>query len=104
MDPEEALRLKAEAARIAAEVFASAGSAAEAPDEDGEPTKASPPQLTCCSSQIVILTEDGPISLLPHSHDAWSQKLSHCLPDLFWEQALWESGQTRNWQPFWFEP
>ncbi len=41
LDPEEALRLKAEAARIAAEVFASAGSAAEAPDEEGETTKAS---------------------------------------------------------------
>ncbi len=67
MDPEEALRLKAEAARIAAEVFASAGSAAEAPDEDGEPTKANSPQLTCCSSQSVILTEDGAISLLPRS-------------------------------------
>ena len=39
-DPEEALRLKAEAARIAAEVFASAGPTADAPEE-GETTKAS---------------------------------------------------------------
>ena len=35
MDPEEALRLKAEAASIAAEVFANAGSAAEIPEEEG---------------------------------------------------------------------
>ena len=40
VDPEEALRLKAEAARIAAEVFASTGPAADTPEE-GETTKAS---------------------------------------------------------------
>lgn len=39
VDPEEALRLKAKAARIAAEVFANAEPPADAPDEEEQPAK-----------------------------------------------------------------
>lgn len=59
-DPEEALRLKAEAARIAAEVFASAGSAAEAPEGE-KGTKARHPHIAQHRQIVMRISRQMPI-------------------------------------------
>ena len=54
VDPEEALRLKAEAARIAAEVFASAEPASAAHEGDEAPIKVRP-CITMSASRFIVL-------------------------------------------------
>ncbi len=57
LDPEEALRLKAEAARIAAEVFASTGAASAAHEGDEAPVKVRPCDMSASGYIVCPGTE-----------------------------------------------